>query len=105
MPALAKGGKGRLAGGHPFASHWPVGETPNAVNFALETAHSGLGQNARTTGGAGILPAAILREVRLGRLKLTVLGETPTLLDPPLARQLGKPAPLRALPNNLKQPE
>ena len=30
---------------------------------------SGLGQNARTTGGAGILPAAILRKVRLGRPK------------------------------------
>ena len=38
---------------------------------------SGLGQNARTTGGAGILPAAILRDARLKRLKWTVLGETP----------------------------
>ena len=45
----------------------------NTVNFALEAAHSGLGQNARTTGGAGILPAANLRKVRLGRHKLTVL--------------------------------
>ena len=53
---------------------------------------SGLGQNARTTGGAGILPAAILRKVRLGRPKWTVLGETPTLLDLPLARHLEKPA-------------
>ena len=42
---------------------------------------SGLGQNARTTGGAGILPAAILRDARLKRLKWTALGETPTLLD------------------------
>ena len=34
---------------------------------------SGLGQNARTTGGAGILPAAILRDARLKRLKWTAL--------------------------------
>ena len=41
---------------------------------------SGHGQNARTTGGAGILPAAILREARLGRLMLTVLGISPVPL-------------------------
>jgi hypothetical protein len=46
---------------------------PNPVNIALEPAYSGLGQNARTTRGAGILPAAILREVRFRRLKLTAL--------------------------------
>jgi hypothetical protein len=53
------------------------GVPPNTVNFALETAQSGLGQNARTTGGAGSLAAASLREVRLGRLKLTALGVPP----------------------------
>jgi hypothetical protein len=65
-----------------------LGETPNTVHFALETAHSGLGQNARTTGGAGILPAAILRDARLKRLKWTVLGETPALLDSEKFRKL-----------------
>ena len=37
-----------------------------------------IGQNARTTGGAGVLPAAILREARLGRIKRTVLGVSPS---------------------------
>jgi hypothetical protein len=46
---------------------------------------SGLGQNAQTTGGAGILPAAILRDARLKRRKWTALGETPQ----PLERRLG----------------
>jgi hypothetical protein len=34
---------------------------PNTVHFGPGDGFSGLGQNARTTGGAGILPAAILR--------------------------------------------
>ena len=53
---------GRLAQCCPL---WPYGGV------------SGLGQNARTTGGAGILPAAILRDARLKRLKWTALGVSP----------------------------
>ena len=41
---------------------------------------SGLGQNARTTGGAGILPAAILREARLMRPMLTALDVSSVLM-------------------------
>ena len=91
------GGMRLLQGARASCPHWPMrSERPGRwrPSFRIPLAGgrdaqygplgpcdgvSGLGKHARTTGGAGILPAAILRKVRLGWPKWTVLGETPVL--------------------------
>jgi arsenite-transporting ATPase len=64
-----------------FETKCPADVTANTIHFAPEMAHPGLGQNARTTGGAGILPAASFRKACLAGLELTVSDVTALALQ------------------------